>query len=180
MLASALALVSPSAHARWEGTLILSWRPMLALGTKKASSSQETKMGWVQWHHHFDCCILVPGAWAGAEKAPWHPPLAMQKRVCQPCLTHIRVCAGVKQMKWGGNWISSFIFFNVACILIHQKPARPLPEACRPLAMQKWGSIPSFSCLWQVLTAALEQDSILLERRCLFFVSERPCLPRTR
>ncbi len=102
------------------------------------------------------------------------------KRGCACPVLPTKGHAGVKQMKQGGNWIFYFLFFTIACILIRQKPARPSPEACRPLAMQKRGSIPSFSCLWRVLTAVPQQDSNLLERQFLFFVSECPCLPRTR
>ncbi len=75
-------------------------------------------------------------------------PLQCKRGCARPVFITKGACAGVKQMKQGGNRSSSFLFFTAACILMRQKPARPLSEACRPLTMQKRGSIPSFSCLW--------------------------------
>ncbi len=97
----------------------------------------------------------MPGAWQALRRRLGAHPLQC-KRGCTCPVLLTKGCTGVKQMKRGGNWFSSVLFFNVACILIYQKPARPSPEACWRLAMQNRGSIPSFSCLWQVITVALQ------------------------
>jgi hypothetical protein len=135
-------------------------------------------MGWVQYHQNSDCCFLVT---TRAEKGPWCSPLAMQKEGA-PALSHMYLYkwarTWVMQMKRGA--ISSLLFYILFTVCASWRVRIltcqnfDVSEFWRvrilntrmsqspPPALQKRGSILSFSCcLWQVLTAALQQDLIL-------------------
>lgn len=92
-------------------TLVFSWHPVLALGIKKASSTQGTKIKnevsaiapfWLEWL----------GAW-GAEKVPWCSVLAFPCALWhQPCLTYIHEKKGRPKAKQCSKWaICSLLFY---------------------------------------------------------------------
>ena len=138
---------------------------MLAMAAKKASSSQETKWG--------ECnitTILIVVSWCPhvLRRGLGVRPSQCKKRVRPPCLKCICTNGRVREWcKWSkGQLVLFFFIYWLPCVRLDVSEfwrVRILnTRMSHPPALQKRGSILSFSCcLRQVLTAALQQDLIL-------------------